>query len=142
MSFRFPNGFNEKILTFVLHKIKDGCMELLRIRQSRSLLTPRHSRGSNPSERLGFVFAHEQAHISFEKALSGAYGPEAKARATKAQEWVSTASPEAKKVVEDVIRELHLGKELAGMDGVRDVLANMDPKEWLANNMAMYAAGL
>jgi len=28
------------------------------------------------------------------------------------------------------------------MDGVRDVLANMDPKEWLANNMAMYAAGV
>ena len=35
----------------------------------------------------------------------------------------------AKKNVEDVLKELHLDKDLAQMDGVRDVLNNPDPQE-------------
>ena len=34
-----------------------------------------------------------------------------------------------------------LGKDLAQMDGVRDVLNNPDPQEWLANVMGMYGFG-
>ena len=105
------------------------------------LINSKAFQGLRASDRLGFIFAHEQSHISFAKALDGSYGPEALAHANRAQEWVSAADPQAKKAVEDVIRELHLDKELAKMDGVRDVLGNPDPNEWLANNMAMFAFG-
>jgi len=43
--------------------------------------------------------------------------------------------------VEDVLKELHLDKDLAQMDGIRDVLNNPDPQEWLANVMGMYGFG-
>lgn len=97
--------------------------------------------GLKPSERLAFVFAHEHSHIAFRKALEGAYGAEAKKASQEALDWVTTADPQAKKVVEDVIRELHLPKDIAQMDGVRDVLGNPDPLEWMANALGMYAVG-
>ncbi len=97
--------------------------------------------GKSSVERLRFVFAHENSHISFAKAINGEYGPNAKALADSAQQWVNQADPQAKKNVEDVIRELHLDPELANMDGIRDVLNNPDPQEWLANVWAMYAMG-
>jgi hypothetical protein len=97
--------------------------------------------GLKPSERVAFVFAHEHSHIAFRKALEGAYGAEAQKTSQEALEWVTTADPQAKKIVEDVIMELHLPKEIAGMDGVRDVLGNADPQEWTANALGMYAVG-
>lgn len=95
----------------------------------------------NPAEKLGFIFAHEHAHISFAKALDGSYGPEARALAETAQRWVMTADPQAKQVVRDVLLDLHLPKELRDADGIREVLNNDDPNEWLANAMALYAGG-
>jgi len=95
----------------------------------------------NPAEKLGFIFAHEHAHISFAKALDGSYGPEARALAETAQRWVMTADPQAKQVVRDVLMDLHLPKELRDADGIREVLNNDDPNEWLANAMALYAGG-
>jgi hypothetical protein len=95
----------------------------------------------NPAEKLGFIFAHEHAHISFAKALDGSYGPEARALAETAQRWVMTADPQAKQVVRDVLMDLHLPKELRNADGIREVLNNDDPNEWLANAMALYAGG-
>ena len=97
--------------------------------------------GLNPADRIAFVFAHEHSHIAFRKALEGAYGAEAQKTAQEALEWVTTADPQAKKIVEDVIMELHLPKEIAQMDGVRDVLGNADPQEWTANALGMYAVG-
>lgn len=97
--------------------------------------------GLQPAERLAFVFAHEHGHIAFRKALEGAYGQEAQKTSQEALDWVTTADPQARKVVEDVIRELHLPKEISQMDGVRDVLGNADPQEWLANALGMYAVG-
>jgi len=95
----------------------------------------------NPAEKLGFIFAHEHAHISFAKALDGSYGPEARALAETAQRWVMTADPQAKQVVRDVLMDLHLPKELRNADGIREVLNSDDPNEWLANAMALYAGG-
>lgn len=106
------------------------------------LINSKAFRGQNPSDRLAFVFAHEQSHISFAKALDGKYGPQAKIQAEKALSWVTTADPQAKKAVEDVLVDLHLDKDLAQMDGVRDVLNNSDPQEWLANAMGVYAMGV
>lgn len=97
--------------------------------------------GLKPSERVAFVFAHEHSHIAFRKALEGAYGAEAQKTSQEALEWVTTADPQAKKIVEDVIMELHLPKEIAQMDGVRDVLGNTNPQEWTANALGMYAVG-
>jgi hypothetical protein len=97
--------------------------------------------GLNAAEKLGFIFAHEHAHISFAKALDGSYGPEARALAETAQRWVMTADPQAKQVVRDVLMDLHLPKELRDADGIREVLNNDDPNEWLANAMALYTGG-
>lgn len=98
--------------------------------------------GLNPAQRAGFVFAHEHAHIAFEKAKSGIYGPEAQVRAELAEKWVMTADPQAKQVVRDVLMDLHLPKEIRDSEGVKDVLQNMEPNEWLANAMGMYAVGM
>lgn len=97
--------------------------------------------GFRSSDRAAFVFAHEQSHISFAKAIEGKYGPQAKIQAEKALAWVNAANQQAKKNVEDVLKELHLDKEIAQMDGIRDVLNNPDPQEWLANVMGMYGFG-
>jgi len=98
--------------------------------------------GLNSAQRAGFVFAHEHAHIAFEKAKSGIYGPEAQVRAELAEKWVMTADPQAKQVVRDVLMDLHLPKEIRDSEGVKDVLQNMEPNEWLANAMGMYAVGM
>jgi hypothetical protein len=98
--------------------------------------------GLNPAQRVGFVFAHEHAHIAIEKAKSGIYGPEAQVRAELAEKWVMTADPQAKQVVRDVLMDLHLPKEIRDSEGVKDVLQNMEPNEWLANAMGMYAVGM
>lgn len=105
------------------------------------LINSKAFQGLRASDRAVFVFAHEQPHISFAKALEGRYGPQAKIQAEKALAWANAADPQAKKNVEDVVKELHLDKELAQMDGVRDVLNNPDPQEWLANVMGMYGFG-
>jgi hypothetical protein len=105
------------------------------------LLNTKAFTGLKASDRAAFVFAHEQSHISFAKAIEGKYGPDAKIQAEKALAWVNAADPQMKKNVEDVLKELHLGKDLAQMDGIRDVLNNPDSQEWLANVMGMYAVG-
>lgn len=106
------------------------------------LINSKAFQGLRASDRAAFVFAHEQSHISFAKAIEGKYGPQAKIQAEQALAWVNAADPQAKKNVEDVLKELHLDKDLAQMDGIRDVLNNPDPQEWLANVMGMYGFGV
>lgn len=110
-------------------------------RAKQILINSKAFQGLRASDRAAFVFAHEQSHISFAKAIEGKYGSQAKIQAEQALAWVNAADPQAKKNVEDVLKELHLGKDLAQMDGIRDVLNNPDPQEWLANVMGMYAVG-
>lgn len=95
----------------------------------------------NPAEKFGFIFAHEHSHISLPKALEGAYGPEAKLLAQEFERWVMTADPQLKQVVRDVLVDLHMSKELRDSDGIREVLNNDDPHEWMANAMALYVTG-
>ena len=95
----------------------------------------------NPAEQIGFIFAHEHSHISLPKALEGAYGPEAKLLAQEFERWVMTADPQLKQVVRDVLVDLHMSKELRNSDGIREVLNNDDPHEWMANAMALYVTG-
>ena len=95
----------------------------------------------NPAEQIGFIFAHEHSHISLPKALEGAYGPEAKLLAQEFERWVMTADPQLKQVVRDVLVDLHMSKELRNSDGIREVLNNDNPHEWMANAMALYVTG-
>jgi len=105
------------------------------------LINSKAFQNKSPAEQLKFIWAHENSHISFRKSLEGQYGPKAKALADALLAWVNSADPQARKNVEDVVRELHLDPELAQLDGIRDVLNNPDPQEWLANVWAMYALG-
>jgi len=105
------------------------------------LINSKAFQNKSPAEQLKFIWAHENSHISFRKSLEGQYGPKAKALADASLAWVNSADPQARKNVEDVVRELHLDPELAQLDGIRDVLNNPDPQEWLANVWAMYALG-
>jgi hypothetical protein len=105
------------------------------------LINSKLFKSKSPADQTKFIMAHENSHVSFRKSIEGQYGPKAKALADSALKWVNEADPQARKNVEDVVRELHLDKELADLDGIRDVLNNPDPQEWLANVWAMYAMG-
>jgi hypothetical protein len=105
------------------------------------LINSKAFQSKSPAEQLKFIWSHENSHIAFRKALEGAYGAKAKTLADASLSWVNSADPQARKNVEDVVRELHLDPELAQLDGIRDVLNNPDPQEWLANVWAMYALG-
>lgn len=105
------------------------------------LINSKEFQSKSPAEQLKFIWAHENSHISFRKSIEGSYGPKAKALADASLAWVNAADPQARKNVEDVIKELHLDPELAKLDGIRDVLSNPDPQEWLANVWAMYSLG-
>lgn len=92
------------------------------------------------ADQVSFIFAHEHAHVAFSKAKSGEYGIEAQALLSRADEWVKTASPEAKANVEDVIRDMAIPKGMSLKD-IEGVLKNPNNEEWLANTHAMLAIG-
>ena len=97
--------------------------------------------GSNKTKAMGYVLAHEMGHIAFGKAMRGEYGSETKQLFDEAISWVKTNDPAVLRDVEEVIRELYLPKEMKNLDGVRDVLGNLEPEEWMANAHAMMVTG-
>jgi len=111
-------------------------------KSSKLFINSKAFQGYRASDRIASVFAHEQSHHSIQKAREGKYGPEAKLLADKVDAWVSAANPRMRKNVEDVVVELHLGKDLARLDGIRDVLNNPNSEEWIANVMGAYAFGM
>lgn len=97
--------------------------------------------GPNKTKAMGYVLAHEMGHIAFGKAMRGEYGPETKQMFDEAIAWVKGNDPVVLRDVEEIIRELYLPKEMKNLDGVRDVLGNLDPEEWMANAHAMMVTG-
>ncbi len=97
--------------------------------------------GPNKTKSMAYVLAHENAHIAFGKALRGEYGPEAKQIFDEAHAWVKGNDPAVLRDVEEVIRDLYLPKEFRKLDGVKDILGNMQSEEWLANAHAMMVTG-
>jgi hypothetical protein len=93
--------------------------------------------GPNKTKAMGYVLAHEMGHIAFGKAMRGEYGAETKQLFDEAIAWVKTNDPAVLRDVEEIIRELYLPKEMKNLDGVRDVLGNLEPEEWMANAHAM-----
>jgi len=97
--------------------------------------------GPNKNKAMAYVLAHENAHIAFGKAMRGEYGPETKQIFDEAIAWVKTNDPAVLRDVEEVIRELYLPKEMKNLDGVKDVLGNIEAEEWMANAHAMMVTG-
>jgi len=97
--------------------------------------------GPNKTKAMGYVLAHEMGHIAFGKAMRGEYGQETKQLFDEAIAWVKTNDPVVLRDVEEIIRELYLPKEMKNLDGVRDVLGNLEPEEWMANAHAMMVTG-
>jgi hypothetical protein len=93
--------------------------------------------GPNKTKAMSYVLAHEMGHIAFGKAMRGEYGPETKQMFDEAIAWVKGNDPAVLRDVEEIIRELYLPKEMKNLDGVRDVLGNLEPEEWMANAHAM-----
>jgi len=97
--------------------------------------------GTGKTKAMSYVLAHEMGHIAFGKAMRGEYGPETKQLFDEAHAWVKTNDPQVLKDVEEVIHDLYLPKEFRNLNGVKDVLGNSDPEEWLANAHAMMVTG-
>jgi hypothetical protein len=105
--------------------------------------------GKNFTLQQASLLAHEQSHILFSKARSGAFGPEAQQKVQDFENWVKSISPHEAETFTDVLSDVWLGKEWKELPGVGDVIKNIrnedgkvDSEEVMANVFGAFAAGM
>jgi hypothetical protein len=111
--------------------------------------SPSALKGRNLILQQTSLLTHENSHILFSKARSGAFGPEAQRLTSDFETWAKTLNPHEAETFVDVLSDVWLGKEWKALPGVGDVLKNIrnergdvDVEEVMANVFGAYAAGL